>query len=91
MKFVFMPVSIIGGLLAGIITKQIFEFVWGRVSGEEAPEPEHRDVSWGALLAALAVEGVIFKVTRGLVDRGSRVAFERATGTWPGEEERDRK
>jgi hypothetical protein len=27
----------------------------------------------------------------GLVGRGSRVAFERATGTWPGEEERDRK
>jgi len=91
MKFLFMPVSIIGGLIAGLITKQIFEFVWGRISGEEAPEVEHRDVSWAPLLAALAVEGVIFKISRGLVDRGTRIAFERATGKWPGEEEPDSK
>jgi Protein of unknown function (DUF4235) len=91
MKFVFMPISIIGGLLAGVITKQIFEFVWGRISKEEAPEAEHREISWAPLLAALAVEGAIFKVTRGLVDHGSRIAFERATGTWPGEEAPDRK
>lgn len=91
MKFLFMPVSIIGGLLAGLITKQIFEFLWGRISDEEAPEPEHREISWAPLLVALIVEGAIFKVTRGLVDRGARKAFERATGTWPGEEQPDRK
>lgn len=91
MKFLFMPISIVGGLLAGVITKQIFEFVWGRVSKEEAPEPEHREVSWPSLLAALAVEGAIFKIMRGLVDHGSRIAFERATGTWPGEEAPDQK
>jgi hypothetical protein len=91
MKFLFMPVSILGGVLAGVITKQIFEFIWGRVSKEEAPEVEHREISWAPLLVALAVEGAIFKITRGLVDRGSRIAFERATGSWPGEEKPDQK
>jgi Protein of unknown function (DUF4235) len=90
-KLAFTPVSVLSGMLAGLVASKLFEFMWGRLANEEAPEPEHRDVSWGPLLAALVVEGAIFRATRGVIDRGSRVAFHRATGTWPGEEKRDRK
>jgi hypothetical protein len=38
------------------------------------------------LLAALALEGVIFRVGRGLIDHGSRQAYGKLTGSWPGEE-----
>lgn len=37
------------------------------------------------MIVALALEGAVFRVSRGVVDRGSRQAFYRATGTWPGE------
>ena len=87
MKFVFLPISIVGGLIAGIVGRKLFEAAWGVFDDEEAPEPEHREVSWPKLLAALAIEGAIFRVSRGLVDRGSRVGFFRLTGSWPGEEE----
>jgi hypothetical protein len=86
-KLLFAPVGILAGILAGFISKNIFDFIWSRISDEEAPEPEHRDVSWPELLAALALEGAIFRVSRGLVERGSRIGFYRLTGSWPGEEE----
>ncbi len=39
-KVLFTPVSIISGLLAGLLASKLFEFIWGRVAGEEAPEPD---------------------------------------------------
>jgi hypothetical protein len=90
-KVVFTPVSIISGLLAGLIAAKLFEFIWGQIADEEAPEPEHRDISWPQLIVAMTLEGAIFRLTRGLVNRGTRVAFARATGTWPGEEGPDKR
>ena len=86
MKLLFTPFSVILGLVAGMIGKKIFEQVWGLIDDEEPPEAEHRDTSWGKLVAAAAVEGAIFRATKEAVDRGARVAFANATGTWPGEE-----
>ena len=86
MKFLFLPISIAGGLLAGLIGKKIFEQVWGLIDEEEAPEPKHREIPYLKLAAALLVEGAIFRLIRGLFDHGARRAFARATGSWPGEE-----
>jgi hypothetical protein len=43
------------------------------------------------LVLALLIEGALFSLIRGLVDRGSRHAFARATGAWPGDERPDSK
>jgi Protein of unknown function (DUF4235) len=85
-RIIFVPVGIIAGLVAGQISKKIFDFIWSRISDEEAPEPEHREVSWPQLLTALAVEGAIFRLAKGVVDRGARASYLRLTGSWPGEE-----
>jgi hypothetical protein len=84
-KVLFAPVGILGGIAAGLVGKKLFDAAWGLIDDEEAPEPEHRDASWGKLAAALVLEGAIFRLVRGLAERGSRRGFERATGTWPGE------
>ncbi len=86
-KFAFLPVSIAGGFLAGLIGKKIFEQIWGLIDDQEPPEPKHRDISYGKLVAALALEGAIFRVIRGFFDHGARHGFARTTGEWPGEEE----
>jgi len=88
-KVMFAPLGIAGGLVAGLISKKIFDLAWARVSDTEPPEPENRDVSWAELAAALALQGAIFRVSRGIVERASRLGFYRFTGTWPGEEEPD--
>jgi len=90
-KIIFTPVSLISGLLAGLIASKLFEFIWARFANEEAPEPDQREITWPALILAMTVEGAIFRVVRGLVDRGTRVAFVRATGSWPGEQKPDEK
>jgi hypothetical protein len=87
MKLVFLPVSIIAGVLAGLLGRKAFEGVWGKVDEEEAPDPKHRDVSLPKLAAALLIEGAIFRLVKGLVDHGLRRGFARLTGSWPGEDE----
>jgi Protein of unknown function (DUF4235) len=84
-RVAFTPVSVLGGLLGGLVATKLFELIWGQFADEEAPEPGHREISWPKLLVALTIEGAIFRLTRGLIDRGARVAFVRATGSWPGE------
>jgi hypothetical protein len=85
-KVIFLPVSIGGGLLAGLIGKKLFGVIWGLIDDQEPPKAEHREIALPKLAAALAIEGAIFALIRGLVDHGSRQAFSRATGSWPGEE-----
>jgi hypothetical protein len=84
-KMLFAPLGILAGILAGFIGRKLFDAAWGLVDEEEPPEPENRDVPWTKLAAALVIEGAIFRLVRGLVERGSRRGFERATGTWPGD------
>lgn len=86
MKLIFTPISIVLGLLAGMVGSKIFEKIWSLIDDEEPPSPEHREFSWPKLVAALIVEGAIFKLVKGLTDHGARTTFARATGTWPGEE-----
>jgi hypothetical protein len=87
LKILFIPFSVVGGLIAGFIGKQIFEQLWGVFDDEEPPEAEHRDIPFAKLLVATALEGGIFRATRAATDHQMRRAFAGLTGTWPGEEE----
>jgi hypothetical protein len=89
MRFLFAPVSIVGGLIAGLLAKKVFEQVWGLIDNEQPPESEHRDVSIPKLLAAGALQGAIFRGVKEAADHYSRRAFAGATGTWPGKERPD--
>ena len=60
MKFLFVPVSILGGILAGLVGKKLFERIWGLVDDEEPPDPKHREVDTRKLGAALVLESAIF-------------------------------
>jgi hypothetical protein len=86
MKVLFLPLSIAGGLVAGLVGKKAFEQVWGLVDDEEPPEAKHREASVPKLIAALALEGAIFRAVRGLFDHEARRGFQRITGSWPGEQ-----
>ena len=90
MKVLFVPISILGGLLAGLLGKKIFEQIWGLVDDQEPPAAKHREVRYGKLAAALLLEGAIFRLIRGFFDHGARRGFQRFTGAWPGEEAPER-
>ena len=90
MKLAFIPVSVLGGILAGFIGQKAFDAIWGKVDAQEPPQPEHRQVSLAKLAIALLIEGAIFRLVKGLFDHAARRGFARMTGAWPGEEQPDR-
>ena len=90
MRFIFAPIGILAGLAAGFAAQKGFERLWALIDEEEAPEPEDREVSYPKLAIALLVEGAIFRLVKGMVDRGARLGFASLTGTWPGEEDEKR-
>jgi hypothetical protein len=86
-KVLFIPFSVIGGIIAGAVSKKTFEALWGVLDDHEAPEPQYRDISLKKLIPALVLQGAIFRAIRGLFDHGARQAFQRLTGSWPGDEQ----
>ena len=89
-KVLFIPLSIGSGLLAGFMSKKIFDQLWGLFDEEEPPDSKHREIDWRKLLIAAAIQGAVFRAVKESVDHSSRVAFARTTGKWPGEERPER-
>lgn len=87
MKLLFAPVGLGAGLVAGMLSKKAFEKLWAAIDEEDPPAPDQRDAPTAKLIAALAIEGAIFRVVKGMTDYGARRAFAGATGSWPGEED----
>lgn len=85
-KVLFVPFSVTGGLLAGLVSRKLFRGLWRLVDDREAPDPKHREIDVRMLIPALLIEGAIFRAVRGLFDHGARRAFNTLTGAWPGEQ-----
>ena len=83
-KLLFMPFRVVTGLLAGLLGKKTFDRIWARIDKQGPPQPEDRRASLGKLALALALEGALLRVVRGLVDHESRRGFAILTGAWPG-------
>jgi hypothetical protein len=91
MKILFLPFSIVAGVIAGFVSKQAFQAIWGLIDDEDPPDSKYRDISLPKLLTAMALQGAIFTVVRKLVDHQARKAFAGAFGAWPGEEQPEAK
>jgi hypothetical protein len=85
MGLLYKPFGIVIGILAGIAGRQAFNFVWGKISEEEPPEATTQFASLRSVMAATAVQGMIFAVVRALVNRGGARGWYYLTGAWPGE------
>jgi hypothetical protein len=87
MTLIYKPIAIVLGLIAGFISRKIFDQVWGLIDDEEPPKPNTQLATWPKVLAAAAVEGLTFRMTRAAVERAGASGFHSLTGTWPGERE----
>jgi hypothetical protein len=85
MTLVYKPIAVILGLIAGFLSRKLFDQVWGLIDEEEPPKPNTELATWPKVLAAAAVEGITFKVTRAAVERAGASGFANLTGSWPGE------
>ena len=85
MGVIYKPIGIALGIAAALLGKRIFNFAWTKLDDEEPPKPTTEETSWRRLLAAAAVQGVIFRIVRVTVDRYGAIGWRWLTGTWPGE------
>jgi Protein of unknown function (DUF4235) len=90
LKLLFAPFNIVSGWVSGLLGRRVFDAAWGVIDKDKPPQPEQRQVSLGKLALALALNGAVFKLVRGLVDHVARSAFARLTGRWPGAEAPER-
>jgi Protein of unknown function (DUF4235) len=85
MKLLYKPFGLILGIVAGLLGKQLFDYVWTKIDDRDPPEATTKEAPWSRVLAAAALEGMIFKGTRAAVDRYGAKGFYYLTGSWPGE------
>jgi hypothetical protein len=88
-KLLYKPFGLILGILAGLIGKRAFDFAWTKIDDEDPPKGTTRDAPWAKILGAAALQGVIFKTTRVVVDRYGAIGWQYLTGFWPGEKRPD--
>ncbi|KQT98087.1 MULTISPECIES: DUF4235 domain-containing protein [Sanguibacter] len=75
--------SMVGGLLAGQLFKQVYKRV-SRAEHDESPGPLASEYPLKELLVASLIQGAIYAAVKALIDRGGARAFQRWTGEWPG-------
>jgi len=90
MKLIYKPFGIALGLIAGLLSKKLFDAVWGVFDKEEPPKATTKDAGWSKVLAAAAVQGVTFKVTRAAVDRAGAKGWDHLFGVWPGDKTQEK-
>jgi Protein of unknown function (DUF4235) len=84
-KVLFLPFRVLAGIFGGLLSRKAFALAWGAIDDHEPPKPQQRSARLGKLALALALEGAVFRLGKGLVDHASRSSFARLTGRWPGE------
>jgi len=82
-KPVGMLVSVLGGVLAGVIFKRVWRIA---AREDEAPRATDAQRSWPEVLVAAALQGAIFALVKAAVDRGAATGTRKLTGVWPGDE-----
>ena len=64
-KLMYKPFSITAGVLGGVLAGVIFKQVWKLVAHEEdAPESDDVQRGWGEVLVAATVQGAIFALVK---------------------------
>jgi hypothetical protein len=86
-KLMYKPFGIIAGVLGGLLAGIVFKQVWKLIAHEEdAPESDDVQRGWGEVLVAATIQGAIFALVKAAVDRGAAEATLKLTGIWPGKD-----
>jgi hypothetical protein len=86
MKFLYKPLGIIAGVIAGKIAQSIFTALWSNIDDAKPPEPTAPNAGFSKVIAAKTLEAAITAGVGAAADRASAKAFHHLTGAWPGED-----
>lgn len=86
-KLLYRPVGLVSSIVGGLVAGQLFKQVYKRVAPgdhKDAPGPLQSEYALRELLLASLIQGAIYATVKALIDRGGARAFQRVTGDWPG-------
>ncbi|MET0449336.1 MAG: DUF4235 domain-containing protein [Aeromicrobium sp.] len=86
-KILYRPVGIVSSIVGGLLASLVFKQIWKRVSaGEDAdpPGPLQSEYDFKEILLAAVLQGAIYSVVKTVIQRQGAKTFQRATGEWPG-------
>lgn len=86
-KMLYRPVGIVSSIVGGLVASMLFKQIWKRVShGDNAdpPGPLQSEYPLKEILVAAVLQGAIYSVVKTVIQRQGAKGFERATGEWPG-------
>jgi len=91
MSLLYKPFGLILGILAGLLSRKLFDVMWGKLDPDhqEPPEAKTKDTTAAKAIGAQVLQAAVFAGVRAGVDRAGARAFEHTTGVWPGEKEKD--
>jgi hypothetical protein len=87
MKLLYKPFGLVVGILAGFVSRSLFNRIWSLIDEQDPPKAETADTSWAKLIAATALQAITFNVVRAAAERAVAKGYERLTGAWPGDNE----
>ena len=75
MKLIYKPFGLILGVIGGLLGKQLFDSSGPSSTTRSRPRRPREQATWPKILAAAAVQGIVFKITRAVVDRYGAKGF----------------
>jgi hypothetical protein len=85
-KLLYKPVSILVSVLGGMLASIVFKQIWKLAAHEDdAPKATDAERSWREILTAAALQGAVYGLVKAALDRGAATGTRRLTGFWPGE------
>lgn len=87
-KVLYRPVGMGSSILGGILASILFKQVWKRAAPGHKPDPPkplESEYPLRQILLAAVIQGALYSVVKTMIDRGGARAFQRWTGEWPGD------
>jgi alcohol dehydrogenase class IV len=85
-KWAYRPIGLVLSLGAAAIAGRLVKEVWRRVRHtDELPGAMQSEYAIGEVVAAAALQALVFGVVHALLDRLGARAWQQLTGEWPGD------
>lgn len=83
LRILYLPFSIVAGLVAGRIGRNVFRKLWERVDDAPPPKPGSGQGGMGKVVTGQAVQAAVMAGTAAVVDRMFARGFHHILGIWP--------
>lgn len=86
-KILYRPVGMVSSIVGGLLASLLFKQVWKRVSAgdrTDPPGPLESEYPFKEIVLAAILQGALYAGVKAVIQRQGAKSFERATGEWPG-------